>query len=311
MGNTALLAVGGGGLSGAAVLAALAGSPIGVVLFYFAPLPLLFVGLGLGSSAFGFAAATGIAVAIAFGGFAGAGLYGGMHVIPSWLIVQQALRRRASSPDGWQPIGRVLAALTLLIAFVVASTTWVARGEQGIEGELRQLLPAVGRIAAPGLGEADQQALAEQLTPLFLGFSAITWLVMLIVNTGLAQSLLAARGWNRRPSTRWSRLRLPGWFDWVLVGTAATALVTGGDASFLARNILMILLTPYFFVGLAVTHVIVRRAPMPGLVLAAFYVILLVFFLIAAGIVAAVGVVEQWVGVRSRLAVAGPPGASE
>jgi predicted membrane protein DUF2232 len=310
MGKTALLAAG-GGLSGAAVLAALAGSPLGVVLFYFAPLPLLFVGLGFGSSVFGFAAAAGIAVAVAFGGFAGAGLYGGMHVIPSWLIVQQAMRRSASSPDGWQPVGRVLAALTLLIAFVVTSTTWVGRGALGIEGEVRELLTTVGHVAAPGLDEADHRALAERLTPLFLGFSAITWLVMMIVNSGLAQSLLAARGWNRRPRPRWSQLRLPGWFDWVLVATAATALVTDGDAGFLARNIVMILLTPYFFVGLAVTHVVLRRAPMPGLAFAAFYGILLVFFLIAGGIVAAIGVIEQWIGLRDRPAVAGPSRRSE
>jgi Predicted membrane protein (DUF2232) len=311
MGKTALLAAGGGGLSGAAVLAALAGSPLGVVLFYFAPLPLLFVGLGFGSSVFGFAAAAGLAVAVAFGGFAGAGLYGGMHVIPSWLIVQQALRRCASSPDGWQPIGRVLAALTLLIAFVVASTTWVGRGAAGIEGEVRELLTTVGHVAAPGLDEADHRALVDRLTPLFLGFSAITWLVMMIVNSGLAQSLLAARGWNRRPRPRWSQLRLPGWFDWVLVATAATALVADGDAGFLARNIVMILLTPYFFVGLAVTHLVLRRAPMPVLALGAFYGILLVFFLIAGGIVAAIGVVEQWIGLRDRLAVAGPSRRSE
>jgi hypothetical protein len=274
-------------------------------------LPLLFVGFGFGSSAFGFAAAVGLILAIAFGGFAGAGLYGGMHVIPSWLIVQQTLRRRASSPDGWQPIGQVLAALTLLIAFVVASAAWVGRGAEGIEAEVRQLLAAMGQIAASGLGEADREALVDRLTPLFLGFSAITWLVMMVVNAGLAQSLLAARGWNRRPSPRWSQLRLPGWFDWVLVGTAATALVTTGDASFLARNILMILLTPYFFVGLAVAHLMARRTPMPGMVLAAFYLVLMVFFLVAAGVVAALGVVEQWIGVRRRLAVAGPPARSE
>jgi hypothetical protein len=134
---------------------------------------------------------------------------------------------------------------------------------------------------------------------------------MMIVNTGLAQSLLAARGWNRRPRPRWSQLRLPGWFDWVLVATAATALVADGDAGFLARNIVMILLTPYFFVGLAVTHLVLRRAPMPVLALGAFYGILLVFFLIAGGIVAAIGVVEQWIGLRDRLAVAGPSRRSE
>jgi Predicted membrane protein (DUF2232) len=128
---------------------------------------------------------------------------------------------------------------------------------------------------------------------------------MMIINAGLAQSLLAARGWNRRPSPRWSQLRLPDWFDWVLIGTAAAALVSSGDASFLARNILMVLLAPYFFVGLAVAHAAARRTPLPGVVLAAFYLVILVFFLVAAGLVAALGVVEQWIGVRRRLAVAG------
>ena len=134
MGKTALLAVGGGGLSGAAVLLALAGSPLGIMLVYLAPLPLLVVGLGFGSSAFGFAAAAGMAVALAFGGFTVAGLFGGMHVIPSWLIVQQALRPSASSPDGWRPIGLILATLALFVAFVVTTTAWAGRGDEGIEG---------------------------------------------------------------------------------------------------------------------------------------------------------------------------------
>lgn len=311
MGKTALLAVGGGAISGLAVLTALAGWPPGMMFVYLAPLPLLVVGLGIGLSAFGFAAAIGLTIALAFGGFTAAGLYAGMHVIPSWLIVQQALRPSASSPDGWRPIGQVLAALTLLIALIVATTALIGRGDRGVEGEVRQLLTLVTEMAAPDLGETDQQALTDRLTPFFLGFSAITWLLMMIVNSGMAQSLLASRRWNRRPMPRWSELRLPEWFDWVLISAAATALVATGDAGFVARNTVLILLTPYFLVGLAVAQVLARHTTMPRLMLAAFYIILTIFFLIGAGLVAVLGIVEQWIGVRRRFAPLGPSDRSE
>ena len=198
----------------------------------------------------------------------------------------------------------------VFIAFVVTTTAWAGRGDQGIEGEVRELLGAVAGIAAPGLGNIDRDVLIDQMTPFFLGFSATTWLLMIIVNAGLAQSLLASRGWSKRPKPEWSQVRLPGWFDWVLVGTAAAALVSHGDVGFLARNIVMILLTPYFLVGLAVAHVIARRSTMPGLMLGAFYIVLIVFFLLGAALVAVLGIVEQWIGVRRRFNVV-PPNPSE
>jgi hypothetical protein len=289
----------------------MSGTPMGVLLVYLAPLPLLMVGLGLGPAAFGFAGAAGLAVAVAFGGFAGAGLYGGMHVIPSWLIVQQALRPRASSPDGFQTAGHVLVALTLLVTFVVAVTAFGGRGEGGIEASVRNLLVTVAQTAAPALDEAQRTMLVEQVTPLFLGFSAVTWIVMLTVNGVLAQGLLTSRGMNRRPTPRWSELRLPDWFDFVLVSAAVAALALGGDAGFVARNLVVILLAPYFFVGLAVVHQIARRAGQPAMLLTVFYMILLIFFMFAAALVAALGIAEQWLGVRRRLAARGGSGTSE
>src|SRR5207342_2191824 len=121
-------------------------------------------------------------------GFASAGIYGGMHVIPSWLIVQQALRPRASSADGWQPIGNILATLTLLVAFVMAVTAVAARGDSGIEAGVRTLLSTVVALMAPALEEDQRAGLVGQLAPFFLGFSAITWLTMLVLNGVVAQS---------------------------------------------------------------------------------------------------------------------------
>lgn len=309
MGKSALLAVGGGGLSGMAVLAALAGSPLGVIAVYLAALPLLMAGLALGTSGLGLAAGTGLAVALVFGGFAAAGLYAGMHVIPSWLIVQQSLRTQAGTVDGWRPAGDVLAVLTLLIAFVVAASSWASGGAEGIEAAVRQVLTtATGMIA--GIDEATRGALVDQVAPLFPGFSAVFWLITLVANVALAQGLLVTRGWNRRPKPQWSALRLPAWLDWPLVGAAVLALAGSGDVAYVARNVVVILLTPYFLVGLAVVHGIARRARSRGLMLAAFYGLLMVFFVFAAAMVAALGIAEQWIGVRRRLD-AGPPAAND
>ena len=309
MGKTALLAVGGGGLSGAAVLAALSGSPLGVIAVYLAPLPLLAAGLALGTSGFGIAASAGLTVALLFGGFAAAGLYGGLHVIPSWLLVQQAMRTQPGTGDNWRPIGDVLAVLTLLIAFVTAATCWSARGDNGIEAAVQALLSTVTAMVSD-LDEPTRQALVDQVAPLFPGFAAVVWLTILIANAALAQGLLAARGLNRRPKPQWAALRLPGWFDWPLIGAAVLALVTDGDVAYIARNVVVILLAAYFLVGLAVVHDFGRRSASKGLMLAAFYALLMLFFVFAAALVAALGVAEQWIGVRRRLK-AGPPAAKD
>ncbi|HYN38323.1 MAG TPA: DUF2232 domain-containing protein, partial [Rhodospirillales bacterium] len=282
---------------------------LGVIAVYLAPLPLLMAGLALGPSGFGLAAATGLAVAVVFGGFAAAGLYGGMHVIPSWLIVQQALRSHAGSADGWRPIGHVLAALTLMIAFVVACTASVSGGADGVEASVRALLTAATSMLA-GIDETTRGTLVDQVAPLFLGFSAVFWLTTMVANAALAQGLLAARGWNRRPRPQWSALTLPSWLDWPLVGVAVVALVGSGDVAYVARNVVVILLAPYFLLGLAVVHSVARRAASRTLMLAAFYALLMVFFVFAAALVAALGVAEQWIGVRRRLG-AGPPAAND
>lgn len=309
MGKTALLAVGGGGLSGAAVLAALGGSPLGMIAVYLAPLPLLAAGLAAGTSGFGIAASAGLMVALLFGGFAAAGLYGGLHVIPSWLLVQQAMRTQPGTVDNWRPIGDVLAVVTLLIAFVVAATCWSARGDGGIEAAVEGLLTAVTAVVSD-LDEPTRQALVDQLAPLFPGFAAVVWLTILVANAALAQGLLTARGLNRRPRPRWSELRLPGWLDWPLAGAAVLALTTQGDVAYIAHNVVVILLAAYFLVGLAVVHGFSQRSRSKGLMLTAFYALLTLFFVFAAALVAALGVAEQWIGVRRRLR-AGPPAAKD
>lgn len=314
MKKTALIAIGGGGLSAAASMAGLFGSPGGFVLAYLAPLPLLMVGLGLGPAAALVAALTGVVGVGLVGGITSAGVYGGMHAFPSWLLVRQALTRPSGQDEpgaGWYPVGSVLCWLAVVGATIAVATVWAGRGEAGIEEAVKTVLETALSIAAPTLGEADRQTFASYLAPTFIGMTAVTWLLMMTINSVLGQALLTQRGWALRPTPRWSELTLPDWMSWLLVGAAAVAVFGSGDVEYLALNLVIIFAAPFFFLGLAVVHTLVRPLPARGFVLAAFYVALVLFLLFVGVAVAGLGVIEQWVGLRSRFAKAGPAQRSE
>jgi hypothetical protein len=302
MGKNTILAVGGGGLSAAASLMALLGSPLGVVAAYVAPLPILLVGLAFGSNAAGIAASAGLVVVAAVGGGVAAGVYSGMHALPSWLVVHQALLRRSLSPggagDGWYPIGLLVAVMALLGAFVSSSTALAGGDGDGIEAAITSILEGVMEVAAPGLDASQQQMLVGSLAPVFVGFSALTWLAMILLNAVAAQAILARRGMAIRPTPKWSALSLPDWFGWVLAAVAAIGLLASGDAAYLARNAALVLSAPYFLVGLAVVHGMAHRGRSPGMLLVVFYLLLGVFFALAAAVVALIGMISAWSGWR-------------
>ncbi len=299
-----VIAIGGGSLSAAASLAALTGSPLGTVLAYFAPLPLLMVGLGLGVTAGLIACATGLVAAAGLGGVPAAGIYGGIHAVPSWIVVRQAIGPRTASgqPAAVTPpaVGAILCSLALMAALLAVAAVMLSGGATGIEASVRALIDAALTATMPQLDADNRSALVEHLSPLFAGGFGATWMLMLIVNATIAQAMLSSRGWNIQPTPRWSGLTLPEWFSWILVTTAVVALVAGGDFEYVARNLVVIFAVPYFFLGLSVVHCIARRFSARRLVLVVFYTILIVFFISASVVVSALGLAEQWAGVRRR-----------
>jgi hypothetical protein len=302
MGKAALFAVGGGGLSAAASLAALSGTPAGMPLIYLVPLPVLMVGLSQGATAAFIATASGTVLVASFAGLAAAGIYAGMHGLPSWLMVREALRPAHSNGEdgGWIGVGHILAWLAMWVAIIVIVASLAAGSHGGIETIIRQLLDRAMAMAAPALTDEERPVMVDFVAPLFLGTAGAAWLITMVINGILAQSLLVKSGRAARPSPQWSAVSLPDWLAWPLVGTAALALLSQGDVGYVAHNLAVILATPYFLVGLAVVHALVRLTSFPRLLLVAFYIMLLAFALLAALAVAALGVVEQWVGVRRR-----------
>jgi len=128
---------------------------------------------------------------------------------------------------------------------------------------------------------------------------AASWLVMVVINGVLAQILAVRLGWNRRPSPALSELELPGWL-WPAIGAAALLAMLGDDGlGFLGRSLLIVLVVPYMFLGLAVIHAFARRWSHRRLALAVFYggIMLLGWPLLA---ILLLGFVEDWAHVRQR-----------
>ena len=303
MSKDTLIALGGGGLSAIASLAFMSESPGALIFVYLAPLPLLTVGLGLGATAVAVGGITGFMIAGLMGGAITAGLFGMLHALPAWLVTRQALLQHPA-PDGslaWYPAGFVLSSLAALgAAFFVLTALITSGSDGGLEGSVTVYLNQVFTFMAPSLPIEERGHIVAALTPVFPGALVTSWVVMMAINCIFAQWILVRLGRNQRPSPALADLELPDWLSWILVGSAVITLLGSGSVEYIGRNTVMILAVPYFFLGLAVVHSLAGRVSSPGMILTAFYLILLVSGW-AIFTVAGIGMIEQWFGLRRRL----------
>ncbi len=181
-------------------------------------------------------------------------------------------------------------------------------GDGGMETVVSRSLGNTVAVMWPQLQEGNQAAIVSMLTPVIPGGVGLVWTLVTVLNGALAQGLLVRMERNLRPPPSYSKLVLPDWISWFLVGAAALALVGSlagfGQLEYLGRNLVIIFAMPFFLLGLAVAHAMVRRLPMAGMLLAVLYVVLV----LSSGVlfvVAGVGLIEQWVGIRRRLTAPG------
>ncbi len=310
MPTNALIAIGAGAVSALASVTLGSGAFVSVFVAYAAPLPLFLVGLSAGPRMAGIAATAGFVVAGLLAGAAGAGIYGLVHALPAWMVVRQSLLW-TQGPRGqaiWYPPGAIVSWLTLLGAALFLGAAFALSGSGGMENEVREFLDQAFRGVAPELTETDRGTILGTIMPFFPAATGSSWVIMIVVNAVLAQAILAKSGRSLRPTPAYVDVRLADWTSWVLVATAALALLGPGDIEYIGRNLTVILAVPFLFLGLVVAHALARRMPYGTMMLAAFYLFLLVSGW-AMLVVAGVGVVEQWIGLRHRMA--GPDAGTE
>jgi hypothetical protein len=288
-------------ISSTLFLALSSGMPGMVLLAYFIQLPLLFVGLSLGLAASVIAAGSAILVCSLIAGVVAAALFALVQAVPAVMVIRQALLSRQQ--DGkveWYPPGLVLAQLATFAALCITASYLVLLGHPGgLQGMLSDFIGATLAELSGVEAEAAPSPELGRWMFLFPGLMAASWLVMVVVNGVLAQALAVRLGRNRRPSPALSELELPGWL-WPAIGIAALLAVLGDDGlGFLGRSLLIVLVVPYMFLGLAVIHAFARRWSHRRLALTVFYggVMLLGWPLLA---ILLLGFVEDWAHVRQR-----------
>ncbi len=319
MSKETLIAIGAGVLSAVSAMTLFGHIPGAMIFVYLAPLPLFMAGLSAGPRAVTIGGGVGFMLAGLLGGGMAAGVFGLIQVLPAWLVVKQSLLQRPAGAPGdqpkWYPAGNTLCWLTMLAGalLVVAAAVASLSDDLTFSAAVTKNLGRVFKAIAPELDAVERSSIVGVITPIFPGAVGVSWVLMTIINATLAQGILVRMGHNLRPSPAYAGLELPQWMSWPLLGSAVLALLGSGEIEYTGRNLAMVLAVPYFFLGLAVVHIWARRLSFTGLMLASFYLVLLLSGWVML-VVAGIGMLEQWRGLRGEApgpAKGGPPERTE
>ena len=297
-----IIAVGGGGLSAAASMAFLSGTPGALLFAYLAALPVFLIGFSFGPAAATVAGLSGFVISGFLGGTLAASMYGLVHALPAWIISRQSLLQ-TTAPDGqtvWYPVGSILGSLALFCAgFMGAAGLLMMGSVDSLPGLISEYLHDAFGYMAPAMTAVELESVVNMLVSMFPGAMGASWVLMLVINALLAQTALVRLERNVRPSPRFTALDLPQWLAWPMVVMAAIGLLASGDVSYIAQNTAIILAVPYFFLGLSVIHWAVRRLAFSTPFLVGLYLVLFISSW-ALLFVAALGMAEQWADLRNR-----------
>ena len=216
----------------------------------------------------------------------------------------------------WYPVGRLLVWLAgMAAAFFGAGLLYFVGEDGGLVGAVESHLLATADLLEKSdttgqvftnTAEAIRQSAADgaRLLPATLSLS---WMLSVMLNGMLAQAILHRSEHNFRPSPDYQHLELPKALSYLAAGALVLSFAPG-NLGFVAGTLAAIAIWPFFIMGLIVVHVISRRLSARFMLLAAFYLFLLGLGWPAA-LVAGLGLMDQWMGLRRQHGA--PPNGQE
>lgn len=307
MGQTVVFAVLGGGLSAMLFLSAAFGSSGALITTNLAVLPLFVVGLSLGAAACGLAGIVGLlGVALILGPTEIAAFTAG-GVVPVGLLIYQAVTMRPDDAgvSKWSRPGTlVLWLVAYAAAGILAAAIATGSTGDGLQLTVTAFLTANTSLIADLTG-GDGVAMVESMALFLPAAIAGGWVLMMVLNAAFAQWLVHRFDLAVRPPIGIADIALPGWPVAILAVLVAASLLIDGQMGYVAQNLMIVSVLAFFFAGLGVVHAVLRGRNSRPLLLIVFYTVIIWQSWIAL-LVAGLGVIEQWVGIRRRSAATTP-----
>jgi hypothetical protein len=312
-----LIGIGAGAATALLFASVASGSPLSVLLFYLAPLPILLAALGwshwaaLIAAVFASAGLAAVFTSYFFIMFLiGVGL-------PAWWLGYLTLLARPveGAPDGleWYPVGHLVVWAAILGAgVVVAGMLHFGTDEESFRASLRSFMERMlrGGPRTPTLPTelpkgADMGRVIDFLVVALPPTAAVVTTITNLLNLWLASRVARISGRLRRPPSDLASMQFPAYAPALIAAAVAVSFIPGLIGSF-GTVFTASLLMAYAILGLAVMHAITRGMASRPFALGGLYAVL-IFFGWPVLILSMLGLADTAFNIRGRVAARSGP----
>ena len=266
------------------------GSPLSVLLFYLAPLPILIAAMGWSHWAALIAAVVASAgLATIFGPFLFIAFLIGIG-LPAWWFGYLALLARPADPPSaggleWYPVGYLVSWAAIVSAVIVIAALLSLGSDQetfraALRGGLERMLNLQDRAPSGPVVPAPRAAglarLIDFMVIVLPPAAAVLTTITSVVNLWLAERIVKISGRLKRPPADLSAMQFPTYAPAVAAAAIAGSFLPGMigiTAGVLGASMLM----AYAILGFAVLHAITRSMKGRSFTLGGTYIVVVVF----------------------------------
>lgn len=302
--NPITIGIGAGIVSALLFLSALTGAPLGILLSYIAPLPIIIASLGWDHRA-------GL-LALAIGGFflsMLAGPYAGMAFTisiagPAWLLARTLmLQEQKAESTVFIKIGYVVLAVAALAAFVTLFGIYLL-GSGSFETYSQRL-----EIVLQEIQKSSSVLKEGNLPPVFIDylerfipfFASLIMTVILGLNLWLASHIVKLSGRFMRPWPSMLEVRLPFKITCGLLALGGILASLAGFPGVFGLAILGSLFVAFSAQGFGLVHIFASQYEAKRGLLLGFYAIFTVFGHILLPLISLIGLADMVLGLRSHI----------